>query len=170
MSHITKIDNLLDKLPHGSGINGEWNIEYKRNKFYAHNCYYAMNENGYYCHDYDFTATYRYNGLDCSKPCDYCNHTGYRQFSEMYKYGWDDPSLLNKSFYHGWFTTIYPLDNVGYPDGMGLSFVCNTCQGKGYTLAKEWELIRLNFHGQREYACCGYELKDYLYDVLSLTW
>jgi hypothetical protein len=36
-------------------------------------------------------------------------------------------------------------------------------QNDGYTLEK------INFHGQKEHACCGYGLKDYLTDTLYLT-
>lgn len=32
---------------------------------------------------------------------------------------------------------------------------------------RSYEIVRLNFHGQKEYACCGYGLKDYLLDTCS---
>ena len=50
---------LLDSiLPHGSGINGTWEITSKYGKVYASNYYDAMNESGMYCHIHDFTAVY----------------------------------------------------------------------------------------------------------------
>ena len=91
--------NLSDKLPHGSGINYAWHIARKPNRlFYASNSYDAMNEIGFYCHVYQFTAVYKYHS----------------------------------------------------------------------TNAKLFDLIRLNWHGQREYRCCGYGLRDYLTDILSI--
>lgn len=161
-------NNLLDKLPHGSGINGEWIINYNPNtkKWYAHNCYSAMDENGYYCHYYDFTAIYRYNGVDAHIPCEICNQTGYRQINEMKKFGWGEVEFINSMV--GMLSDIYRLDKVGYPHNTGLSFVCNVCNGEGHTYAPEWELIRINFHDQREYNCCGYDLKNYLFDTCAI--
>jgi len=42
------IDELKDKLPHGSGINGDWDISENADTFTACNFYEPMNENGYY--------------------------------------------------------------------------------------------------------------------------
>ena len=39
---------LLKKLPHGSGINGNWYIEEKEGKFTASNFYEPTNEAGFY--------------------------------------------------------------------------------------------------------------------------
>ena len=39
---------LLEQLPHGSGINGEWQIEEKKDKFLAINYYETMDEWGFY--------------------------------------------------------------------------------------------------------------------------
>jgi hypothetical protein len=47
---------LLDKLPHGSGIDCDWRIEYKDGFLYASNSWHAMDPNGYYCGYVDFTA------------------------------------------------------------------------------------------------------------------
>ena len=41
-------EQLLDKLPHGSGINGDWNIEDKGRYFGCYNFYDCMNEVGMY--------------------------------------------------------------------------------------------------------------------------
>lgn len=30
----------------------------------------------------------------------------------------------------------------------------------------KFEFIKLSFHGQREYTCCGYGVKDYLTDIM----
>jgi len=50
-------ENLAAILPHGSGINGGWRIKRTANKFRCTNTYEAMNECGYYCHNYEFTIT-----------------------------------------------------------------------------------------------------------------
>ena len=98
-------NRLLDVLPHGSGINGDWIIVYNNRTrlYYASNYYDAMNESGMYCHVYDFTARYRYNG-----------------------------------------------------DGNQRSDI------------PEFDLLNINFHGERERACCSYGLKNYLYELLTL--
>lgn len=51
-------ESIIDKLPHGSGINYTWRYDVLKNgkvKFY--NSYDAMDEWGGYCHVYDFTIT-----------------------------------------------------------------------------------------------------------------
>jgi hypothetical protein len=89
--------DLLDKLPHGSGINGKWEIEFgSHGRIFASNCFDAMDEMGGYCHYYDFRATIHYD-----KKSD-----------------------------------KYVLD----------------C---------------LNFLGQRERACCGYDLKSYIIETID---
>ncbi len=91
---IEQCKQLAELLPHGSGINGDWKIKKIGNKFIASNYYEAMDDNGSYCHCYDFTAYYK---------------------------------LVNGKFEY---------------------------------------IDKLNFHNQREYACCGYQIKDYLADTL----
>lgn len=46
--------NIAQKLPHGSGIDGDWTIEEKGNKIYAYNSYHCMDEYGGYCGWQDF--------------------------------------------------------------------------------------------------------------------
>jgi uncharacterized protein YkuJ len=55
---VEKMYALVDFLPHGSGINGDWSVERKGAKIIASNTYSAMNDCGMYCHDYPFTVTY----------------------------------------------------------------------------------------------------------------
>ena len=52
------IDLLKDALPHGSGINGDWEFEqgYYAHRFICSNTYSAMDEGGGYCHNYDFSC------------------------------------------------------------------------------------------------------------------
>lgn len=62
--HYNVTKKLLDILPHGSGINGNWHIDYLKNgKIQAHNFYEGMNESGMYCHTADFTVTLHINHL-----------------------------------------------------------------------------------------------------------
>ena len=53
---------IVDALPHGGGINYEWNIEfyYENEKGWidASNIFDAMDENGSYCHAFPFTARF----------------------------------------------------------------------------------------------------------------
>ena len=48
------LEKLKEKLPHGSGINGDWNIYYDKKNIVATNIYSAMNEAGYYDADIPF--------------------------------------------------------------------------------------------------------------------
>jgi len=50
-------EKLLDVLPHGSGIDGDWYIEDKGSYFYAGNSYHCMDEYGYYDGWQDFYLT-----------------------------------------------------------------------------------------------------------------
>jgi hypothetical protein len=49
------INAIIDKLPHGSGIDGDWHIEAKQRTIVASNFYHCMNENGFYDGYADFT-------------------------------------------------------------------------------------------------------------------
>jgi len=92
---LLQCKQLAELLPHGSGINGDWKIKKIGKRFVCSNTYEAMDENGSYCHNYDFTAYYQlYNG--------------------------------------------------------------------------KFEYIKLNFHGQHEYVCCGFGLIEYLSDTLAI--
>lgn len=126
------IERIKKLLPHGSGINGNWNVERSKkhsNIFYASNTYDAMRENGMYCHYYDFTLTIQYNGADKHTPCKHCAELGV------------DHNLK----------------------------ICFVCSGMGYTFLSEYEILRLNFHSQREYACCGYGLRDYIFETCMIA-
>ena len=56
----TAIAMLIDKLPHGSGINGDWSVitTDKNLDVVVSNTYSAMLE-GMYCHDWNFSVTYK---------------------------------------------------------------------------------------------------------------
>lgn len=161
-SNRDMIDSLCDKLPHGSGINYKWCIEQsKRNNhvWYVSNTFEAMNENGYYCHNYHFTFKIKYNGKNLSEPCPYCHNEindrpGYRSYTDMMRYGWSLESFINElggmSFSNGeWYTD------------------CKGCHTTGKIMIPEWEVIKLNFHGQKERGCCGYGLIDYLSQLIN---
>ena len=47
-------EQLLERLPHGSGFNGDWYIEEGKDKFVASNFYQVMNETGFYVGSADF--------------------------------------------------------------------------------------------------------------------
>lgn len=58
--HTDKIETLLYALPHGSGINGKWYVDYTKthgNKITLTNTYDTMNENGYYDTVVNFSLT-----------------------------------------------------------------------------------------------------------------
>ena len=165
-----RIQRLKELLPHGSGINGNWSIERscsKSNVFFASNTYDAMHENGYYCHWYDFTLTLQYNGLGKRKSCEYCHATGKRYTSEL-------AILRNESEqetikYLSETNAVLTMDNPVLSDNIGYYIVCPSCSGLGYNVLPEYEVLRINFHGQREYSCCGYGLKDYLFETCMLV-
>ena len=46
-------------------------------------------------------------------------------------------------------------------------FTCNYCNGFGKIPLHEFEFESLNFHGQKEYSCCGYDMKNYLSDIIA---
>ena len=159
-------ERLHDLLPHGSGINYAWDIT--RNKrshvFYASNCYQAMNENGYYCHAYDFTVSYKYNGSEAYKPCEYCGGRGVRYVRDLLQYH----PLHTEESLADWLENEHRVTTKIFRNEFGLAFSCNACHGSGKIKLPEFEFVRLNFHGQKEYACCGYDLKNYLAETLTL--
>ena len=53
MDNITSA--LLDVLPHGSGIDGDWSFDYTDKRIYVSNSYHRMDGYGYYCGWIDFT-------------------------------------------------------------------------------------------------------------------
>lgn len=52
------IVNLVDLLPHGSGIDGAWRLEANKQNIYAYNSYHCMNDNGYYDGWANFTIVF----------------------------------------------------------------------------------------------------------------
>ena len=56
----TATERLINSLPHGSGINGDWvvHITDKTLDIKVSNTYSAM-QNGMYCHNWDFTVEYK---------------------------------------------------------------------------------------------------------------
>jgi len=159
------VNRLFDLLPHGSGIDYTWYIsQHKRqsNRFYAKNSYHAMDEFGGYCHTYDFTVIYDYHGNDTFVSCEYCEGTGKRYLSDFMHY---HPNQTERELAN-WLEL--ERDTQILHDNNGNYFVCNVCKGTGKNKLPEFELVKLNFHGQKESSCCGYGLKDYLYQVLDL--
>jgi hypothetical protein len=149
---------LLDKLPHGSGINGSWSIQTnKKGILLASNYYEAMNESGMYCHYYDFTAKVKYNGIGKYTECPLCHTTGVRTLSEMKVYR---PNMADDEL-------IIWLQSTGIGEVVNNQFACNYCNGFGWLPLHEFEFISLNFHGQKEHTCCGYDLKNYISDTIA---
>jgi hypothetical protein len=58
------LKTIIDLLPHGSGINGDWSIEEKTDCYECSNFYQAMNENGYYDGFVHFMIKIWTNGKD----------------------------------------------------------------------------------------------------------
>jgi len=156
---------LLDVLPHGSGINGSWYIDHPKtikNRFYAHNTYEAMNENGFYCHNYRFNLTIDFIPESIRKtPCRHCDEKGIRLIKDLMEY---HPTMTEIELIE-WLEQRLNVAIVLFADGYG--FDCNFCRGKRYTVRHPFELVRLNFHDQREYSCCGYDLKNYLVGIID---
>ena len=56
---------VLENLPHGSGIDYDWTAEKLSNgKVQAWNSYHAMSETGYYVFSFDFSVTFDTSDLD----------------------------------------------------------------------------------------------------------
>jgi hypothetical protein len=159
---------LLDNLPHGGGINHTWNIEYKPRTglWYASNNYDAMDEMGGYCHVYPFTAVYFYYGPDKKKCCPYCDGRGTRLISNL--------AALRHSTFDNTVQFLQSSNHIinmhSEPDDIQEpEFICNVCQGKGYIALPVFELVRINYHGIKESACCGFGLHEYLEQVLTFV-
>ena len=56
-----KIDRINAVLPHGSGINYDWEIRAKGNRLYIHNAWDYMSENGFYEDVFNFVVCYENN-------------------------------------------------------------------------------------------------------------
>ena len=116
-----------------------------------------MNEAGMYCHNYDFTVKVKYNGLGQYTECPFCHATGVRTVAEMLHY---HPTMTDD-------TMIEFLQSSGMGEVKDGKFACNGCNGFGWLPLHEFEFESLNFHGQREYSCCGYEMKSYISDTIA---
>ena len=58
--HEEVISQLIDKLPHGSGLDSDWRINYEKSqpdRIQLYTSYHAMDENGFYDGWIDFTLT-----------------------------------------------------------------------------------------------------------------
>lgn len=53
------IEVLLDKLPHGSGIDCDWTFEINEKTIVGYNSYHRMDDNGFYCEYIDFSISIR---------------------------------------------------------------------------------------------------------------
>ena len=72
------IDTILEALPHGSGINGKWDINILDKKIVCSNFYHVMNSNGYYTHYINFKINIYTNYRDIN---------GYMIFSIIGNFG-----------------------------------------------------------------------------------
>ena len=66
MVNLENKQEILETIPHGSGIDCEWNVEYKRGKVYLENSYHCMTEHGFYDGFADFTLV-----IDIGQPHDF---------------------------------------------------------------------------------------------------
>ena len=53
-----KVDRIVSVLPHGSGINYDWEINVKNNRLYVHNAWDYMDEYGLYDDIFPFIVCY----------------------------------------------------------------------------------------------------------------
>ena len=58
-----KVEAIENVLPHGSGINYDWEIRTKGNRLYVHNAWDYMDENGYYDDVFPFVVCYENNNF-----------------------------------------------------------------------------------------------------------
>jgi len=154
------IRELEDKLPHGSGINGNWHVkayQYK-NRIYlqAFNIYEAMNENGFYCHRYVIHPKFIYNP-ELTKVCEYCKGMKYRTYEEI-------AEKTGESWEHVKSRLLDDLRFIEYDDR---TFVCNLCSGTGRTKIQKFELLPDRIVYGRELNCCGYDLDNYLGELFA---
>ena len=56
-----KVEAIENVLPHGSGVNYDWEITTKGNKLYVHNAWDYMDENGFYDDVFPFVVCYENN-------------------------------------------------------------------------------------------------------------
>jgi hypothetical protein len=84
---FVKTDTLLELLPHGSGINSDWDFDLIDEKIRAANVYSAMTEYGMYCCDYTFYVYFdtELNLLDLEVPHEDACDCGYG----LGEYLWD---------------------------------------------------------------------------------
>ena len=155
-------ERLLNLLPHGSGINGDWTIFQKSDKnfYYASNFYHSMDSNGFYDRCYDFTVKYQFNGKNQFSTCKICDGKGYRNIEDF------------RNKYHPNMTRIEVinfLNNNGYVfvKESDTEFKCWNCGGSGSLKIKEFSLININLHGQY-IKSDQYGLSDYLYQTCDI--
>jgi hypothetical protein len=153
---------LAEKLPHGSGIDGNWTIYQKSNPnvYYASNFYHAMDEFGGYDRCYDFTLKYTFNGFDKVEPCNICFSRGLRDLNTFWKTYHPNKTrteLINFLIERG----------HGFIQESDTDFVCSYCSGSGILKVREFNLDSINFHGQ--YIKVQHDwLRDYLFDICIL--
>ena len=62
-----KAEAIVSVLPHGSGIDFDYEIEQKGKRIYIRNAWDYMDENGYYDDVFPFVVCYIYNSRNCSR-------------------------------------------------------------------------------------------------------
>ena len=77
--HYDKILNLIDSLPHGSGIDGKTELDFNKsnnNKLVINSEFHVMDENGYYDGWINFSLTVEpsWNGVDISIKGNFGKH------------------------------------------------------------------------------------------------
>jgi hypothetical protein len=62
--HELVAQRIIERLPHGNGIDYRWNVYSAEERIVCANEFEAMNEAGMYCHVYPFSITFSVDGAD----------------------------------------------------------------------------------------------------------
>src|SRR5688572_28954272 len=79
-SYLTRVEEITDLLPHGSGFDGDWVVEEDTENRYFSNSYHAMDGNGFYSGWLHFTLVVE-------------KRTPSRNWYKAFDIEWDDSDL-----------------------------------------------------------------------------
>jgi hypothetical protein len=157
-------NRLVDILPHGSGIDAEWQIEQLRNGNVVANCsYHGMDEHGYYDGWQDFKIVI--HPIPIADKCPQCDGKGFRLLHDIAKIRGVDVTSIDRDSLH--------VEWIGQ-----YAFRCNACRSDynpqilDFRLNSVGGLVRRSWaFGLRDYLVdtIHYALSDYLYQTIKVT-
>ena len=141
--------DIIDALPHGSGIDASWNVSrYDNGNVLAECSYHGMDQNGYYDGWQDFNV--RLFPITPPECCPQCNGRGFRTTTEI-------AEIRNC------LVVDVSLDNVVWIDDFAGHFVYNSCNGNYQPDVIDF---KLSLSGYRQQRCWTYGLRDYLEETI----